>query len=773
MSLPYYNANEMEILLKHLEPNIADNFKLLDNDKKRYVGSLILTNQIGGDTGQVFQEIRKGNQQIRLIANNLIKDIKSKLNKLNLTDDKTKDLVNQVKVLKEKIKQLEDSCGNKKQNIDDTCNEKQNKYEEYLKKFIEVQTSLTTLVSKIKDSADNSNLNVLPKNGERSINSYISLLEKVNNEKDKIKVDNINCDNVDAALEILENYANPQLYQRIIDDFENISGTVRVYARILNRSVFDPLLQIKEKNFNHIISPIKIKNKTGGETEVLKKIPQKHQFNCNTNLCPAPQSVQKFDKFIKKTKYPCNDSDEIEPFKAIYGPFFSVFENNDNETVYKGNNKDPGIQNIIQQILSGIDVVLFSYGLSGSGKSFTLLGAMKENGEKGMVQLTIDELLLNGANITLQIEELYGKLNPRNNEINTKHDKLDTIIISSSNDIISKINEVNEIRKNNGRIKFTPNNPESSRSHLFLKFFIKYKNKDSLLTFIDMAGVEDPFVIANTFLPIHNDNLKLLNRDTIKSLITDISNPKSNSGDSLRFSKTYWEQSFLNSPEVINLVGEKKTKNPDSCNKNKVTIADINTISRKDKMVISFNDHCDAFDDLMYKIFIIHIKKNIFNNNEALFNSLFMDDSTKQINIDKIVDYIWNILQEGFYINETLNHLRIFLLERMNKKVKIVNAVYYNKERINAYPTIIYPSITTEQFKIGDDISKYSNNKLFNDPFGSDQIKMLSLLKSLFRDNNDKRPKFVMMVNVRTDLNTTACSGTASTLDFADSVKST
>ena len=61
--------------------------------------------------------------------------------------------------------------------------------------------------------------------------------------------------------------------------------------------------------------------------------------------------------------------------------------------------------------------------------------------------------------------------------------------------------ELNIYRKEKNRIKFTPNNPQSSRSHLFVMFdFVYPSGKTGTLILIDMGGRESTIDILNMFL---------------------------------------------------------------------------------------------------------------------------------------------------------------------------------------------------------------------------------------------------------------------------------
>lgn len=140
------------------------------------------------------------------------------------------------------------------------------------------------------------------------------------------------------------------------------------------------------------------------------------------------------------------------------------------------------------------NLIFFGYGFSGSGKTFALFG--KET-QKGLVQLSNDYLKERGAKVTVnQMFEIAGKIQPEGlNKI-----KLTSQFIAHTIDYGKSFEEnlakVEKLRGDENRIKYTVNNPESSRSHLFIRFKIEYKNSSSYLTFVDMAGAEDPFVIS-------------------------------------------------------------------------------------------------------------------------------------------------------------------------------------------------------------------------------------------------------------------------------------
>jgi len=212
-----------------------------------------------------------------------------------------------------------------------------------------------------------------------------------------------------------------------------------------------------------------------------------------------------------------------------YGPFFSVFDNMSNKQIYSGDDskQSPRIQylkGLFDQLRSGYSNFIFGYGYSGSGKTYSLFG--KSGKDTGILQLGLNDLNKYCTSIRYKaIFELYGQISPRiektvySSNLYVYHDPdkiftsgefplVDQTFVSINNKYDEKINPINKIldeitqhRINQGRIKSTINNPESSRGHLFILFEVKCGDTTSYLTIVDMAGVENPIDIKNSYFP--------------------------------------------------------------------------------------------------------------------------------------------------------------------------------------------------------------------------------------------------------------------------------
>ena len=228
------------------------------------------------------------------------------------------------------------------------------------------------------------------------------------------------------------------------------------------------------------------------------------------------------------------------------GPFYEIFdETKTNFDIYTGTNLPQisdykviipeesinykGLYNVFNQLQDGYNILLFGYGISGSGKSHTLFGS---NGIPGLVSYGLGSLN-NVSNIKVShVFEQYNKLT--NINFNQMTGQIIHLIGSiaqfskfskdSTNDFNKTINidtdsisldnletlffVINEYRKSQGRIKKTPNNIESSRSTLYIVFTITFNNGiTSNFTVIDTAGRESPIEIYEQFIDVQKASL--------------------------------------------------------------------------------------------------------------------------------------------------------------------------------------------------------------------------------------------------------------------------
>jgi hypothetical protein len=240
-------------------------------------------------------------------------------------------------------------------------------------------------------------------------------------------------------------------------------------------------------------------------------------------------NLKECDAFIQKYGDGVKRLDAISKIK-----FEEVFD----EINFKENNKIAqyiGISDMLKRLSS---TMILTYGYSGTGKTFTIFGSSKkgdaESAIDGMLQSILKKL---GSGITIQVKtfELYGlgvpykfywkdssKIDHRiysypfskkditpityyniagikkgrpNVDTNfTQYLRFTNDYHNLDNDDIANfsnfIDKINNIRKENGRIKKTLNNPESSRGILFCDFKITINKNEVNLVIADIPGKE-------------------------------------------------------------------------------------------------------------------------------------------------------------------------------------------------------------------------------------------------------------------------------------------
>jgi len=420
-------------------------------------------------------------------------------------------------------------------------------------------------------------------------------------------------------------------------------------------------------------------------------------------------SIRKVDN--KKQKMVVLDCSKVEGVqhnvKKEFGEFFGIFdETYTNQDVFTGSDStqvtqnslkidmesiiesadsvSPGLYSSFKQVEDGYSIVLFGYGLSGSGKTYSLLGS---NGIPGLLHYGLANLQ-GVSNIKLKylFEQYYSAVDVNFGKVRGKihnlirevpqmreYSKSETEqfaqsipqgidinnIKPNSSDLSRLIEGVEKYRIDNSRIKKTPNNPVSSRSHLYLVFEITFSTgKTGYVSIVDTAGRESPLDIYNTFI------------DTSQTKLATLMAP--------------------------------------------VPVGGEGTVAR-----------------------------------------------TMRKDLDPVYtpQHVFQVLKEGFYINETINHIVYFFNQKNYKPTKVM----------------LQPS----------DPEKYSVTKYYVNPVNEEQtinsgnncltipiMKFLDNLSNKNKSDIDFRPtKFIMINHVRQEER--YCDQTYETLQFAQVVKST
>lgn len=487
------------------------------------------------------------------------------------------------------------------------------------------------------------------------------------------KVDADFCLNLGNILDYWnENKLDYREQDRILTNiYEDLSGAVRVYIKI------KPLIGVEQKS----------------KTVSIQAIQNKKQKSIVLD-CTGVEGV------VNKTK------DVFGEFYGIFGETFrnidvysgeentpsdqqNVLSVNVNELVESSESINPGLWSTFKQVEDGYSIVLFGYGASGAGKTMTLLGnrgtpglihyglANLEGVQKIKLKYLFEQYVsafdINFGKMRGKIHNLINKVPVLSELKSTAEERFlvkdegdmfgrripSTIEVNDLkvNDLFTLTDIIDKYRMEMGRIKKTPNNPTSSRSHLFFVFEITFNNgKTGYVTLVDTAGRESPVEIFKTFI------------ETSRTSLGSIMSPGG---------------------------GEKL------------------------------------------------IEKYVRRGLDSTYTP----------------KHIYEVLKEGFYINETINHLTYFF----NKKNYKTTDVQKQGENGAAYSVGSYYVIPKTEEK---DINE--NNNCLMIPI----LKFLDKISSGGREGNGqfKPTKFIMMCMVRQEER--YCDQTHETLEFAARIKS-
>jgi hypothetical protein len=437
--------------------------------------------------------------------------------------------------------------------------------------------------------------------------------------------------------------------------YEDLSGAVRVYVRI------KPLIGSEQKS------------KTIGIQVIENKKQKNISLDCGKD---ARNTYGEFYGIFDETYSNLDVYTGIENSSTQSNDILKVDIDN---IIESSESISPGLYNTFKQVEDGYSIVIFGYGLSGSGKTFTLLGS---NGSPGLIHYGLGNLR-NVSNIKLKylfeqyfsavdvnFNKVRGRLHslvrevPQMRKFSKDESKefakrlpsnmnLDNIKVE---DVYLLTDIIEKYRIEQGRIKKTPNNPVSSRSHLFFVFEITFDTgKTGYVTLVDTAGRESPIDIFNTFI------------DTKKTQLASIMAP---------------------------------------------------------------------------------------SGGEALI------DKTKLQDLDQeyTSNHILNVLREGFFINETINHL----------------IYYFNKKNFKSTKIILQPNDPSKYTVSKYYVKPYEEEKTINETNNCLTIPLMNFLDNLSNKGKTsvewKPTKFIMMCMVRQEER--YCNQIIETLEFASNVKS-
>ena len=334
-------------------------------------------------------------------------------------------------------------------------------------------------------------------------------------------------------------YNSEELYKTMLLLYEDLSGAVRAVVRI--RDVYAPIISGGNNQKRKINQP--------SFTNKINKRRKLYLFGGGNEDKRFDYYEIKLDKANKFVNFSGIDSsDKVFQTKTLqHGPFFSVHNNELNNPTSKSVEDDLlngiGFDSLIN-IFNGTHekdkepaILVYTYGYSGSGKSYTLFGEKTLNTElpqKGVMWEMVRRLQKSYDLKLVNTTICYGYLDYDDNGYVFKTNEAKPHIKNNDNtkewaNIINKeFDDAMKIVNDDSFIKVTPNNPESSRGFYIIKIALyekgsNYKNIKGYIGVVDMAGNEDPFDIATSICPTMKfEMMDILLKEPAQSHVYDV-----------------------------------------------------------------------------------------------------------------------------------------------------------------------------------------------------------------------------------------------------------
>jgi dihydroxyacetone kinase DhaKLM complex PTS-EIIA-like component DhaM len=259
-------------------------------------------------------------------------------------------------------------------------------------------------------------------------------------------------------------YASGKVYYDLVDFYEQISGAVRVYLR--TKDVVDG-------------QPVNVRDdKDGGEYDDTNGI-IKH-YATNTISLDLDGTAHKFGPFYNVVKTGMANQQIVDENVINVENLVSIFK----KAEASGTSQN---------------MVLFTYGFSGSGKTFSLFGTP---GDKNGIWEHMSKHMTQGG-LTVHFagyKKIYGYMSQKAlNKANVQSKTYQSFDAFLNQELFVN-GDTSDVE---AFIKSTPNNKASSRGFLIMRFTVKNLVGKELgnIGLVDMAGNEDPYDLMVRLLP--------------------------------------------------------------------------------------------------------------------------------------------------------------------------------------------------------------------------------------------------------------------------------
>ena len=567
--------------------------------------------------------------------------------------------------------------------------------------------------------------------------------------------------------------------ERISKLKENLKGKY-VEARI-NSGYVHVYVKVRPDSVNNVNDPI-INAYYQSKNDVTA-----YNQKCSASVC---ENVK-----LQMRTYSKGNPENLKEEYGEFSTFFNHTSKNENvgEKLYDQIN---GCLNINKPI------VIFSYGYSGSGKSYTLFGGDTEHGAISnalsrfgdlqivLTSVKVELIKFNGKNfgdITLTGEHVEIYPNKENGvfflEDYFQGCKIPTTstgtgVTVSENNIKSNGNNKQQVNtylhnievaistylNDTLRIRPTPNNIKSSRCHTFVEFDISQGDKTSKLLVIDMAGRENPenilgdFKMNTSILPsmvnvIKGMSLQMQYYPLINNFLLKTKNKPNNKLQDCLFMGNLSHITRSDLTAMVRLLHSRESSSSyDNYFREGAGLFTIQILKQTGRQkgltnIFSMIDQTHIpYDDAYSKIYEAELEDKNMNTElkEKAVEKIKKDLRTSKPTAYTIAHIVCTCL-EGYYINSTLDSLKQFFnLRKEHLKTKVTTPIE---------KTTLESSTPPRSYKILDDALK---------PNIVSTITCVPRFPHFLNTDTYMKANYVMIVNMREDRDLTE------SLNFAD-----
>ena len=291
------------------------------------------------------------------------------------------------------------------------------------------------------------------------------------------------------------------------DDKEKIEKQKLILSSSSEKNIYE------SPNIDHSKSHSKSKNKSKKEVYNILVAVRCRPLSKKEKEISTKETIKIIDEKTLKLKDPngflnpnnVRAQEKIMNFDYVFSPFIGQEEIFNNTTKF-----------LIDKIINGFNATVFAYGVTGAGKTYTMLGNDENPGimvwtfrelYKKINEYKNREYLIKIRYVEIyneNIRDLLNNKNEKNENLELREDPEEGIIINNITEIITNsINEILHLLKKgnkNRTVEETDANKTSSRSHAILQIKVSFKEKNSennhnevkfgKLNLIDLAGSE-------------------------------------------------------------------------------------------------------------------------------------------------------------------------------------------------------------------------------------------------------------------------------------------